>query len=84
MTANELTPLEVELAQLLCGMVFQNLHEERGVYETGFIGIHKEVLLKLCKLGFMDLLYDGFGRVCQAKFKSEYDPENRYKGVFTK
>jgi hypothetical protein len=59
-----------ELIGLLADMVCQNLHEDDGVYETGFIGLHKEVLMLLCDLGIMEMVHDGIGRGFWAKFKS--------------
>jgi hypothetical protein len=49
-----MTDLEKRLLYILAGLVDQNLHEDdKHVFETGFIRIHKTALMELVKHGIM-------------------------------
>ena len=64
------TPLERYLIRLLKEMVEQNLTQRDGVYETGFISLHKEVMMYLVEEGIMTEVYNGYGRNYNARMKS--------------
>lgn len=64
--------LEKTLLVILSEMVAQNCTHREGVYETGWIGVHKEAMMTLAEHGIMVETQDGYGRGYWARFAPTY------------
>lgn len=53
---------------LIADLVAQNCFEKDGVYESGCISTNADAIRYLCEKGWMEMVHDGIGRNCSAKF----------------
>ena len=67
-TDRDYSDLEKKLLTVLAGMVAQNCTQRMGVYETGWVGVHKEAMILLVEHGIMEDPRDGYARGYWAKF----------------
>lgn len=55
---------------LIADLVAQHCYEKDGVYESSCISTNAEAIRFLCAKGWMEMVNDGIGRNCSARFKS--------------
>lgn len=55
--------------EIIADMVAQHCYEKEGIYESGCISANADAIRFLCAEGWMEMVHDGIGRNCSARFK---------------